>query len=252
MNDLQRIFDYQGKQLRIVIINDEPWFVAKDVCEILDHSNHKVAVNRLDNDEVKKVYLIDALGREQETIVINEAGLYSLILTSNKKEARLFKRWVTHEVLPQIRKTGTYISPNKQVEEYLNMSEEDRAILYFQTLKEKKQLEKQNALLQPKAELYDLLLSAGNSQTIGEVAKAFGIGRNKLFNILREHGILIKNGPMRNTPYQKYLDAEYFEVREVSTIRGDSTINVTQTLVTAKGIDFIGRLLKKTQLTLIK
>lgn len=90
MNQLQKVFDFHGRQLRTMIKNNEPWFVAKDVCEILNHSNHKVAISRLDEDEVSKVYLTDSLGRKQQTNVVNESGLYSLILTSNKPEAKQF------------------------------------------------------------------------------------------------------------------------------------------------------------------
>lgn len=105
---------------------------------------------------------------------------------------------------------------------------------------EKQELQEQLQLQAPKVEMYDILLSAKNAQTMNEVAKAFGWGRNKLFAFLRDSEVLMKN----NLPYQRYLDAGYFEVREVSTQRGDLTVNVTQTLVTPKGMDFIGRLLK--------
>ncbi len=107
MNQLQ-VFNYRDQQVRTVVKDGQPWFAAKDVCNVLNHSNHKVAVSRLDEDEVSKVYLTDSLGRNQKTTVVNEAGLYSLILTSNKPEAKQFKRWITHEVIPTIRKTGSY------------------------------------------------------------------------------------------------------------------------------------------------
>lgn len=102
-------FNYHDKQVRTISKDGEPWFVAKDVCEILGHTNSRVAVERLDSDEkgVSKVY---TLGGEQDMTVINESGLYSLVLTSNKPEAKEFKRWVTHEVIPSIRKTGQYIA----------------------------------------------------------------------------------------------------------------------------------------------
>ncbi len=86
MNQLQKVFTYSGNQVRTIIKDDEVWFVAKDVCDILNHSNHKVAVSRLDEDEVNKVYLIDSLGRQQQTTVVNEAGLYSLILTTESPD----------------------------------------------------------------------------------------------------------------------------------------------------------------------
>jgi phage antirepressor YoqD-like protein len=107
-------------------------------------------------------------------------------------------------------------------------------------VEQREKLEAQNELMKPKADMYDLLLSADNAQTMAEVAKSFSWGRNKMFEYLRNEKILMRN----NLPYQRYLDAEYFEVREVTTVRGDNTINVTQTLVTPKGIDYIGKLLK--------
>lgn len=101
-------FNESNQPIRVKVVNGEPWFVAKDVCRVLEHSNHKMAIKSLDEDEVSSVYLIDIMGRQQETKVVSESGLYSLIFQSRKPEARKFRRWVTSEVLPSIRKTGTY------------------------------------------------------------------------------------------------------------------------------------------------
>lgn len=98
----------EGTPIRVQVINNEPWFVAKDVCEFLEHTNHKVALRALDEDEVRKVYLTDSLGRQQLTNAVCESGLYALIIRSNKPEAKKFRKWVTGEVLPSIRKTGRY------------------------------------------------------------------------------------------------------------------------------------------------
>ena len=106
-----QVFSFNEKEstpIRVQVINNEPWFVAKDVCDFLEHTNHKVALRALDDDEVRKVYLIDSLGRKQPTNVINESGLYALTFRSNKPEAKKFRKWVTGEVLPSIRKTGRY------------------------------------------------------------------------------------------------------------------------------------------------
>lgn len=111
MNELQKIFKYSNIEVRTVIKNGEPWFVAKDICDALEYSNHNETLKRLDDDE-KGVNLIDTLGGNQEMIMVNEFGLYSLILGSKKQEAKQFKRWVTHEVLPSIRKTGKYETPD--------------------------------------------------------------------------------------------------------------------------------------------
>lgn len=108
MNQLQQIFNYQGQQLRIVIKNNEPWFAANDVCELLDIRNSRDALNRLDEDEKAAVGLTDAIGREQNTNIISESGLYALVLSSRKPEAKDFQRWIRKDVIPSIRKTGMY------------------------------------------------------------------------------------------------------------------------------------------------
>ncbi|MCM3239096.1 ORF6C domain-containing protein [Heyndrickxia oleronia] len=110
MNELQHIFIFKGKDLRTVLLNDEPWFVAKDVCEILELTNPSMVLQRLDEDERSKFNL----GRQGETNIINESGLYELIFASRKLEAKMFKKWLKQEVLPSIRKTGQY-STNKVV-----------------------------------------------------------------------------------------------------------------------------------------
>lgn len=101
-------FSQESTPIRVQVINGEPWFVGKDVCDVLGLSNHKMSIKSLDEDEVSSVYLIDAMGRKQETKVISESGLYSLIFQSRKPEAKPFRKWVTSEVLPSIRKRGYY------------------------------------------------------------------------------------------------------------------------------------------------
>lgn len=108
MHQLQKVFNYQDQQVRTVVKDGEPWFVAKDVCDVLGITDARKSVNLLDEDERNSVPVTDSLGRNQETFIINEPGLYSLILRSRKPEAKQFKRWITHEVIPTIRKTGSY------------------------------------------------------------------------------------------------------------------------------------------------
>src|SRR5690554_3873496 len=133
MNQLTKIFN--GNQLRIINKDNQPWFVAKDVCDILKHSNSRVALSRLDEDEkgVSKVY---THGGYQQMSVINEFGLYSLVLTSNLPEAKKFKRWVTHEVIPSIRKHGAYMTPETIKQALLNP---DTLIKLATNLKEEQQ-----------------------------------------------------------------------------------------------------------------
>jgi prophage antirepressor-like protein len=112
---LTRVFNFNpaNQEIRVELINGEPWFVAKDVCDVLEHSNHKVAIQMLDEDEVRKVYLTDRLERQQETNIVSESGLYTLIIRSNKQEAKAFRKWVTSEVLPSIRRTGGYAAQGR-------------------------------------------------------------------------------------------------------------------------------------------
>lgn len=113
-------FEYNQQQVRVVVIDGNPWFVAKDVCDVLDIGNSRQAVDRLDEDE-KGVTSVDTLGGSQAVTVVSEPGLYSLVMTSRKPEARLFRRWVTHEVVPAIRKTGAYVAPAASLEDLIIM-----------------------------------------------------------------------------------------------------------------------------------
>lgn len=112
MSNLPVAFNFGNQSLRTIDKDGEVWFVAKDVCQVLDITNHNHAVGRLDDDERDGVALNDPMGRPQELTIINESGLYSLVLSSRKAEAKTFKRWVTHDVLPAIRKTGSYEAPS--------------------------------------------------------------------------------------------------------------------------------------------
>lgn len=112
-------FSQEKSPIRVQLIKGEPWFVAKDVCEVLEHSNHRMAVKSLDEDEVSSVYLIDTMGRKQETTIVSESGLYSLIFQSRKAEAKKFRKWVTSEVLPSIRRKGFY-GVRKQDADYID------------------------------------------------------------------------------------------------------------------------------------
>lgn len=115
MNELQQIFNYQDQEIRTVIQDGQPWFIAKDLCEVLEIKNNRDALSRLDEDE-KGVVLTDTLGGAQELTAVNEPGLYALILSSRKQEAKQFKRWITHDVIPTIRQTGQYGGPKALTE----------------------------------------------------------------------------------------------------------------------------------------
>lgn len=225
MKNLQ-VFDNitETWRVRVVMVDGEPWFVARDVCECLEIENPTVAVQRLDEDERAKFNL----GRQGETNIVSEAGLYSLIMTSRKPEAKRFKRWVTHEVLPAIRQTGQYVAGYKIPR------------TYPEALRLAADLAEQNQKLLPKAEQFDKFISGENYQSMNLVAKSLGTGRNRLFQFLRDHKVLLAN----NVPYQRFIDAGYFVVKEKPIQMGDQVINKIQTYVTAKGVDWIAKLLE--------
>lgn len=241
-----RIFESEAfGQVRTTTINGEPWFVAADVCKALDLDNPRQAVSRLDEDEKNTVTINDGIRRGNPNVnVVNEAGLYALILTSRKPEAKAFKRWITHEVLPSIRKHGMYAT-----EELLNNP--DFAIATFQALKEERAarqaLEAEKAVLLPKGQFYDTAMQATNSFSMSKVAKILykqGVvkspGRNNLYYFLRQCGVLNKH----NEPYQRFVDAGYFCVKEkLITRNGKEPIALATTRVYQKGLDYIHKLL---------
>lgn len=241
MASLPQVLNYKDHTVRMLIIDGEPWWVAKDVCEILDLGDTHKAVERLDDDERNLIPVTDSLGRLQETYIVNEAGLYSLILGSRKPEAKEFKRWITHEVIPQIRKTGSYaLDPRK--------------LLAAAVIEAQKIIEEQDKKIKemlPKAEFYDAVAGSKDAIDIGSAAKVLnmGIGRNKLFEILRNKGILMNN----NIPYQKYIDCGYFRVIEQKYTKPDGTVCINiKTLVYQKGLDFIRKLLKEDNVVPLK
>lgn len=228
-------FFYNAKQVRAIIKDGEPWFVVKDVCEILEINNPNMAAARLDDDEVSQTEVIDNLGRKQMTNIVNEPGLYNLILRSDKPEAKRFKRWITHEVIPSIRKHGAYMTP-ETIEKVL--SDPDTIIRLATALKEERQ---RRLELEPKADQFDKFISGENYQDMNTAAKVLGWGRNKLFAELRQRKILMSD----NRPYQRYIDAGYFVVKEKPIQMGGQVINKPQTYVTAKGVSWLEKLLSK-------
>ena len=206
-----------GCSVRTVIINEEPWFVAKDVCDALEIGNSRQAVSYLDDDE-KGVTTNDTLGGTQQVSIINESGLYSLILRSRKPEAKKFKKWVTEEVLPTIRKHGIYATGEKLLE---LISKPENAIKVFQTLKDeqdkRKALEAKIEEDAPYTEFGKSVEVSAGCMLIGEFAKVLAqngreIGQNRLFELLRNEGILGKTGNRRNVPSQEHVEAGRFRV----------------------------------------
>lgn len=234
MNEITVFNNENFGDVRTVRIDDEPWFVGKDVADILGYNNSSKAIGDHVDDEDKGVTKCYTLGGAQEMTIINESGLYSLILSSKLESAKKFKRWVTSEVIPQIRKTGSYHAPKTYAEALRRLADEAEKM---------EALQKQNQLMQPKAEFFDAVTDSKTAIPLGDVAKILdmGIGRNKLFEFLRQKNILTYD----NRPYQKYIDAGYFRVIEQKyEVNGEVRINI-KTLVFQKGIDWIRKQLVK-------
>ena len=242
MNDLS-IFNYGQNEVRTVLIDGEPWFVAKDVCEVLGISNVSDTLSKVLDDDEKGIATVYTLGGVQQVSIISEAGLYSLTLKSRKPEAKLFKRWITHEVLPTIRKTGgVYLSLHK-AEELL--ADPDLIIGYAQQVKE---LRAQNAAQQlrietdyPKTLFADAVAIAENDILVREMAKIIDqngvpMGEKRLFAWMRDNGYVIKVGNDHNLPTQRSADLKIMRinVRTGVDARGKSYTQRT-TRITGKG-----------------
>lgn len=236
MNKLQ-IFNYNHNEVRTVQREGEPWFALKDVCQVLDlGSPHKVA-ERLDPDERNQIPLIDSLGRQQETTIINESGLYNVILRSDKPEAKPFRKWVTSEVLPSIRKTGGYIAGQESMSDSELMA---KALLVAQRQIEERN--KQIAAMQPKALFADAVSASSTSILVGELAKLLkqngvDMGQKRLFQWLRDNGYLIKQqGVSRNMPTQRSMEMGLFEIKESTHLDSNGNNIICKTpKVTGKG-----------------
>lgn len=242
MNELQ-VFSYEGKEIRTIQRNGETWWVLKDVCGVLGLSNARMIADRLDEDDVSLAYVTDSMGRRQQTNIVNESGLYNVILRSDKPEAKKFKRWVTHEVLPQIRRHGAYITTSK-IEEIMN--DPDSWIQLLTALKEerqeKAQLQLQAAQDKPKVVFADAVSASDGTILIGELAKilkgnGIEIGQNRLFERLRQDGFLIKRkGTDYNAPTQKAMELGLFKVKETAITHSDGHVTISKTTkVTGKG-----------------
>ena len=244
MNNLQIFNNTMFGNVRIILQGNEPWFVAKDVCECLAISKHRDAISRLDADE-RGSLKVDTLGGRQEMATVNEYGLYSLVLSSRKPEAKEFKRWITHDVLPSLRKYGTY---SMDIPRTLPDALKAYASEIEAHNKTKALLEAQK----PKVVFADAVNASHTSILVGELAKllrqnGYSIGQNRLFERLRNDGYLIKSGSSKNVPTQKSMDMGLFEIKETTIVNSDGTLRITKTpKVTGKGqIYFINRFMSE-------
>lgn len=243
-NEIQK-FDFKGAALRTLTDEaGEPWFVLKDCMSILDLGNPTETVKMFDKDEFSTTEVIDSIGRRQQTYIISEPGLYRLVMKSRKPEAKEFQRWVTHEVLPSIRKHGGYMAGQER------MTPEQMALASMRWLQSKvdeqaKQLKAQEG----KVLFANAVETARTSILVGDFAKilksnGIDIGPRRLFAWLREHGWLIKaKGSSWNMSTQKAMDLHLFEIKEttISHSDGHTTINKTPKM-TGKGQTYFAKL----------
>ena len=235
MNEITKVFTNEKfGSVRTVEIKGEPWFVGKDIAEALGYTYTADAIrNNVDEEDKLTRQIIDS-GQSRGMKVINESGLYSLVLSSKLPTAKEFKRWVTSEVLPSIRKTGSYTM--ELPHDYLSALE-----ALVTTEKARQLAESQVKLMQPKADFYDTVASSESLLSMADVAKVLdmGIGRNKLYKLLRDRGILQDT----NVPYQRFVDAGYFKLVESTYVAGENQVVATTTYVRQKGVDYIRKLL---------
>lgn len=260
MRDLKIFNNNEFGQIRTISDeNNEPWFVGKDVAEILEYTRPRNAISRHVDEEDKKGAPIQGdLGGTQEMTLINESGLYSLIFSSKMEKAKEFKRWVTSEVLPAIRKHGAYMTDGV-IERTL--SDPDYLIMLATNLKEEKAkralAEAQNEKNKPKVLFADTVSASNRSCLMGELAKMISqeairtgktdkkIGQNKLFAWMRNNGYLCKSGERKNQPLQTYVEQGLFEMKKGSYVdsKGANVITTT-TKITGKGqIYFVNKFL---------
>ena len=236
-------FKFNGRALRTLIIKDDPWFVAKDVADILELSNTTVALQSLDADELTKFNLG---GQHGETNAISEPGLYKLIMRSRKPQAKAFQRWVTHTVLPSIRKHGAYMTPEKIEEAILNP---DTLIRLATQLKEEREgrliAEQRVNELMPKADYCDKVLADKSLVTITQIAKDYGMSGRSLNAMLHDFGVIYKQGDTWLL-YAKYQKTVCTRSETIMVERSDGTRKVVlNTKWTQRGRLGLYELLKK-------
>lgn len=251
MEQLSKVFNFEGNEVRTVLVDGEPWFVAKDVCAVLGLSNVSLAVNGnpsrgdvgLDEDE-KGVCIVNTLGGKQSLLCVTESGLYQLIFKSRKPEAHAFKRWVTHELLPSVRKHQAYITPTK-LEELIR--DPDIMIGLLQELKHEQQerarLQAEVAIIQPKADKYTEFLDSEGLTAFTTIGKHFlgGVEAPDLRKFLQGHGVLYGREVDKCFPPRKGYE-QYFRI--IPYYRGGYLLNKS-VKATPAGIDFIVELYRK-------
>ena len=239
MTELQ-LFNFDDQTVRVLKINDEPWFVGKDVAEILGYASTANAIKNHVDDDDKGVTKMMTPGGKQKIQIINESGLYSLILSSKMPKAKEFKHWVTSEVLPAIRKHGAYMT-DKKAFDVLN-NKKGLADLLQQAANQLREKDIQIKEMKPKAIFADSVATSKTTVLIGELAKILrgngvDIGATRLFKWMREHGYLIsRKGTDWNMPTQKSMNLGLFKIKETTINHSNGTTSICKTpKVTGKG-----------------
>ena len=249
MTDIQVFRNEQFGEVRTIVKDGEPWFVAADVCKALEVANSRDAVARLDEDERNTVVLTDGNRGNPNVTVVSEAGLYTLVLGSRKPEAKQFKRWVTHEVIPTIRRHGAYAT-GATIESII--ADPESGIKLLQALKSEQEQRKEAEAIaekqKPKVLFADAVAASDNCILIGELAKILrqnGVetGQNRLFRWMRDNGYIMR---FTNTPTQYSMERGLMELKERTINNPDGSVRITQTtLVTGKGQQyFINKILR--------
>lgn len=242
-------YSFNGCEVRVVSQNGEPWFVAADVCRILELSNPTRALSSLEDDE--RMTLTDSKGHSgqkggaQSFNVISESGLYALVLKSRKPTAKAFRKWITSEVIPSIRKTGTYVAqPIPAVPTTLK----DALKLALATMEERDILAAQVTEQKPMVAYYHKCAASDSTLSLNDAAKVLGLGRNKLMVAMRADGILTA----ANLPYQRHMDSGLFRVamKPIDRTTGQPMV-VKMCRVTPRGIEFLRRKYATGQLKLL-
>lgn len=246
MNKISTFNNPEFGIVRTTTINDEPYFVGKDVAIALGYERPTDAARKHVDPEDRGVAKIETPSGTQEMTVINESGLYSLILSSKLPNAKKFKRWVTSEVLPTIRKTGGYVNDTQQFVDYYfsdvnTYGKTAIALMLDETKRMADKLREQ----EPKVIFADAVETSKTSIPMGDLAKLIkqngvDIGQNRLFSWLRQNDYLIKSGDRRNMPTQKSMDLGLFEVKISTFYRPDGTVDISKTTkVTGKGQTYL-------------
>lgn len=235
MNDIQKFTNEEFGTIRVADRNGEAWFVAKDVCKALGLGRQQDSTRYLDADE-KGECLVNTTSGDQQMVIVSEPGFYKLVMKSRKPEAKAFQRWVTHEVLPSIRKQGAYVYSDGTESDDVLMA---RGLLAAQTIIDKKNAviegqQREIAELRPKALFADAVAASDGTCLIGELAKMMRqngvhVGQNRLFEWLRRDGFLGKTGSNYNVPTQMAMERGLFRIKETAVTHSDGHVTVNRT-----------------------